>query len=232
MSGMSCREFERPLMDRARNRPMDAAVRSALTVHLETCSRCSKALERQIRLSAAMEVLAERTAVVSAPVSVEQAVLAELNAVREPVRRRWIYWGAGAALAASVAMAWWMGSAPAPKKMEAHVTPAPPAAVVKVQAPAPGEIASAAPPVKPAPKRRAKPAPKPEEPFVAIPYTLPLDPYERASVVRMDLPVTALIAAGLPVGAADPTGQVRTDVLVGQDGRARAVRLVTVARSN
>jgi hypothetical protein len=131
-------------------------------------------------------------------------------------------------------MAFWMGSAPAPKTIEAHVAPAPPAAVAKTAAPV--ETASAALPVKPAVKSRAKPAakpaPKPEEPFVAIPYTLPLEPYERASVVRMDLPVTALIAAGLPVGAADPTGQVRTDVLVGQDGRARAVRLVTVARSN
>lgn len=231
MSGMSCREFERPLMDRARNRPMDAAVRAALTVHLEICPRCSKALEQQIRLSAAMEALAERTAGASAPPSVEQAILMELNAVRGHARRRWVYAGVGAALAASLAMVWWLGSAPAPKKIEAHVTPGPPAAVVQASLPPPAAV-----PVKVPPKRRvmprSKPASKPEEPFVAIPYTLPIEPYERASVVRMDLPVTALIAAGLPVGAADPTGQVRTDVLVGQDGRARAVRLVTVAKSN
>jgi hypothetical protein len=96
----------------------------------------------------------------------------------------------------------------------------------------PVEAAPAAVRVKRAAKRRAKPAPKPEAPFIAIPYTLPLDPRERVDVVRMNMPVAALIAAGLPVGPADPTGQVKTDVLLGQDGRARAVRLVSVVSSN
>lgn len=66
-----------------------------------------------------------------------------------------------------------------------------------------------------------------EQPFVAIPYVAPLAPYERAEVVRMNLPVSALIAAGLQVGAVDPGTQVVADVVVGQDGRARALRLVT-----
>ena len=232
MSGMSCREFERPLMDRARKRPMDAARQTALTAHLEICPQCSRALERQIRLSAAMEVLAERAADVSAPPSVEQAILAELNAVRVHARRRWIYAGVGAALAASIAMALWLGNTSAPKKMEVHVTPAPPATVMQASVAPPVETPPVAAPVKRAPKRRVKPAPKPEEPFIAIPYTPPLDPRERLDVVRMEMPVAALIAAGLPVGAADPASHVRTDVLVGQDGRARAVRLVAAVSSN
>jgi hypothetical protein len=66
-----------------------------------------------------------------------------------------------------------------------------------------------------------------ERPFVAIPYVAPLAPYERAEVVRMSVPVAALIAAGLQVGVVDPGAQVVADVVVGQDGRARALRLVT-----
>ncbi len=228
MSGMSCRELERPLMDRARSRPMDAALRTALAAHLEICARCSAELERQVRLSAAMEALAQRAADVSAPPSVGQAILAELNTVHRNTRRRWIYAGLGGAIAASLAMAWWLTNAPAPKKIEAHAVPAPPVAVVQASIPV------QSPPVvvtRPAPKRRPKPAPKPEQPFIAIPYTPPLDPRERVEVVRMDMPVAALIAAGLPVGTADPTSQVRTDVLLGQDGRARAVRLVTLTSS-
>jgi hypothetical protein len=225
MSGMSCREFERSLMERARNRPMDAVVRTALTAHLEICPQCSRMLERQIRLSAAMSALAERTADVSAPPSVEQAILTELNAVSAHAPRRWVYAGAGAALAASIVMALWLESAPAPKKIEAHVTPAPQAAVVEASTPVPA-------PVKRIRKRRVQPAPKPEAPFIAIPYTPPLDPRERVEVVRMDMPVAALIAAGLPVGPADPASHVRTDVLVGQDGSARAVRLVAAVSSN
>jgi hypothetical protein len=231
MYGMSCREFERPLMDRARNRPMDAAVRAAFAAHLEICPECSLALDRQIRLSAAMESLAERMADVSAPPSVEQAILAELSAVRPRARRRWIYAGGGAAVAAAVAasltLVWWLGRAPAPPNMQVQAAPAP--AVVAL---APAQTIPVAQPVRRAPKQRLKPAPKPEAPFIAIPYTLPLDPRERVDVVRMDMPVAALIAAGLPVGMADPTGQVRTDVLVGQDGRARAVRLVAAVSSN
>ncbi len=78
----------------------------------------------------------------------------------------------------------------------------------------------------------AKPAPLPQQPFIAIPYTLPLEPYERADVMRMDVPVAALIAAGLPMHMADPAALARADVLVGQDGRARAVRLISISTSN
>lgn len=39
--------------------------------------------------------------------------------------------------------------------------------------------------------------------FVAIPYTAPLAPYERSTIVRMDVPVSALIAAGFDVHAPD-----------------------------
>ncbi len=68
-----------------------------------------------------------------------------------------------------------------------------------------------------------------EQPFVAIPYVLPPAPYERVEVVRMRVPVAALIAAGLPMRTDDPAGQAEADVLVGQDGRPRAVRLVSIS---
>ena len=71
---------------------------------------------------------------------------------------------------------------------------------------------------------RAPVPPPAEQPFVEIPYVAPLAPYERASVVRMDVPVAALIAAGFE-SHGEPDGAVRADVLVGQDGRAHAIRL-------
>jgi hypothetical protein len=60
--------------------------------------------------------------------------------------------------------------------------------------------------------------------FVSIPYTQPLQPYERVSVVETYVPVTALIAAGFAVQTSDPGASVRADVMVGQDGRPRAIR--------
>jgi hypothetical protein len=67
-----------------------------------------------------------------------------------------------------------------------------------------------------------------DQPFVPIPYVLPPAPYERVEVVRMEVPVAALIAAGLSMQTSDPGAQAEADVLVGQDGRPRAVRLVSI----
>jgi hypothetical protein len=69
-------------------------------------------------------------------------------------------------------------------------------------------------------------APAFDQPFVQIPYVAPRAPYERAEVMRMKVPLTALIAAGFEVHSAEVGAAVNADVLVGQDGRALAIRLV------
>jgi hypothetical protein len=81
---------------------------------------------------------------------------------------------------------------------------------------------------KPKPqKRRHKPDADP--PFLPIPYTQPLQPGERAEVVRMEMPVAALIAAGFPVATSDAGAEASADVIIGEDGRARAVRLISIS---
>ena len=60
--------------------------------------------------------------------------------------------------------------------------------------------------------------------FVPVPYVPPLAPYESARVVRMEIPVAALLAAGYRVQLADPAAIVAADVLVGEDGRVHAIR--------
>ncbi len=77
-----------------------------------------------------------------------------------------------------------------------------------------------------------RPAPPEAAQFLPIPYTIPLAPEERATVVRMDIPVSALIAAGFQMSAADPGATVQADVLVSQDGRARAIRPISILSSN
>jgi predicted anti-sigma-YlaC factor YlaD len=63
-------------------------------------------------------------------------------------------------------------------------------------------------------------------PFVEIPYLPPLDPHENSTIVRMNIRVATLIEAGYRV-AADPDTIVPADVLVGEDGRAHAVRVLS-----
>jgi hypothetical protein len=66
----------------------------------------------------------------------------------------------------------------------------------------------------------------PEQAFVHVPYAAPPAPYERTEVKGMELPVATLIAAGLEVHMPAFEGTVRADVLLGQDGRALAIRLI------
>jgi anti-sigma factor RsiW len=66
-----------------------------------------------------------------------------------------------------------------------------------------------------------------EESFVPIPYVQPLDPYATATVMRMEVPVATLIAFGYRMDASDLAAVVTADVLVGEDGRAHAVHVLS-----
>jgi hypothetical protein len=74
---------------------------------------------------------------------------------------------------------------------------------------------------------RMEPIPA-EQVFTALPYVVQPALYEQTEVLRMRVPVAELIAAGMPVQA-DPGAHVEADVMVGQDGRARAVRLISIS---
>jgi hypothetical protein len=116
-----------------------------------------------------------------------------------------------------------------------------PARPVRLQPVAlPKETASVPPvAVTPARKQVARPVHRAHDikpaddvgPFVAIPYTVPLDPRERVTVMRVDMPVAALVAVGLTATAPDPSASAQADVVVGEDGRIRAIRLVSFHNS-
>jgi hypothetical protein len=62
--------------------------------------------------------------------------------------------------------------------------------------------------------------------FVPWPGAVDLPPLESGELVRIDLPVSMLPALGIMPPATRGTA-VKADLIVGQDGLARAVRLVT-----
>jgi hypothetical protein len=61
--------------------------------------------------------------------------------------------------------------------------------------------------------------------FLPFPYAEGLSADERVQLIHVRLPSEALTFFGLPP-AADPLATVPADVLLGQDGTARAVRFV------
>ena len=66
--------------------------------------------------------------------------------------------------------------------------------------------------------------------FVELPGAAGLPQFESGTIVRLELPVASLPAYGIEIPAAADERPVEADLLVGQDGLTRAIRLV--ARSN
>ena len=227
MPGMNCRNFEGALVEFARSGAQGMDPRAGLASHLEICDACRSALDAQVRLSAAARVLRAEAGRFEAPSSVERALLGALDSRRRSQRRRFVYGVMGGAIAAALAVMWWTTPRSVPNAVVAHMAPvAEVAAVVSPPPPPTGQI------VRKRHRRASPPAVEPEQPFIAIPYTLPLEPYERAEIRRMDVPVAALIAAGFPTSMMDPGAHAQADVLVGQDGHARAIRLIAFSTSN
>ena len=59
-----------------------------------------------------------------------------------------------------------------------------------------------------------------------IPVVYDPEPIERGSVVRVRLPRSALATFGFPVNEQRAEEPIKADVLLGEDGLARAVRFV------
>jgi hypothetical protein len=228
-----CSRYRPRLIELARG-ATDREEHRVLMAHVELCADCARVLDEQFALSATLRNLS-REALPEMAV-IETRVLAEFD--RAKVRRRrapvWVYAAALAAatLIGAIGVERHIGSA----RHAAHVAVR---AVQAVQAPvAAAAVATAHPAASIARARhvmgrvkqlvaRVRQASDDNQPFMTIPYTVPLSPEERATVVRMEVPVAALIAAGFSVATSDPGGVVDADVLVSQDGRARAIRLAS-----
>jgi len=179
-----------------------------------------------------LAILATEHRAARAPVSVERAVLAEFDASR--MRRRWRTVAIGAMAAVLVA-----GALAVRERAARHRVTFEAAAIEKAPPRLPklgqvaGEVTEKSTPVmKPRPRKHSAgrqeslPREGEKEAFFAIPYTVPLAPEERTTVVRITLSPSAIAAVGFPLPAIDPGNDAVADVLVGEDGRAHAIRIV------
>jgi hypothetical protein len=197
------------------------------------------------RVQARLRELRESMADVSAPESVESAVMAAFRE-RKASRRRlpriapvW-RWAAAACVALMALFAGWRMMQPEPKPEIAREVPKPaaPAPVVTEPAPMTAAVAVPARPKRVKPTVRPAVRPVPPQPqqedaaaaFVALPYAPPLAPAEDQHVVRVRLPRAAMRQFGMFVREDRMREPVQADFLLGQDGVARAVRLVSNTR--
>jgi hypothetical protein len=164
-------------------------------------------------LALALRRLADSTNVPAADPAREAALMAAFdasrNAVQPPrVRLHRPYWGmAGLAAAAALLIAVVLS----PVRAGRHGTPPT------------GEQASHT-SLPSSSSRGVQPEPVPGE-FFVVPGAAALPALESGSLVRMDLPVSMLPSLGVtPPGGL--SGVVKADLIVGQDGLPRAVRLL------
>lgn len=104
---------------------------------------------------------------------------------------------------------------------------------VRVPKPQTMEIAVVTPPVPvlPLAKPVARLKPRPPQEIVTEFYPLMEDPppFEHGELLRVSLPAAAMRSVGVPVSEDRLTEMVQADVLVGQEGLARAIRFVNTS---
>jgi hypothetical protein len=245
---MNCAAAREAILDCARDVSMAEDVSLALEEHLRGCVNCEAELERQRDLTAAFRALSAEAEAWNASSAIEQR-LQEAFAARiaaapiAPVESQAARWILALASAAVIAVAVWSGTRPS-RSTSPDVggsTAASPVTSAAVSTTAmTQESKSASPTVedKTAPRRpfpvralAGRRAARPKQvrafEFMPLPGAAGLPDLESGSVVRIAVPVGALPEYGLDIVQIGPKTMVDADVLVGQDGLARAIRLVT-----
>ena len=168
------------------------------------------------RVVTALRALAEQDREREAPEEVEIRVLAAFQ--RRRARRR-IKAAMLPGLGAAAAIALFFALA------REHPKPSAPLPVAAV---APERVETAVPP---APKRVRKVRPVAKQPREIVTEFFPLldvaPPFERGELLRVTVPASTMRKVGLPVNEERLGDRVYADVLVGQEGLARAIRFVS-----
>lgn len=250
---MNCVNFEAVVVDLARGQMMDAGAREGGLAHARECARCGARLAAEQRLTTGMRALAASDEAAGAPVALEATLRAAFRQqVARPaagaLTRRFPVWplvaAAGILVALGLIINSWIRQPPSPRpRVEVSGPPAPAPSPTREE-PTPPELAeSRRPPrVRRSARRpgdaarRLNPAPMADEAevgevevatgFLPLIYDGLLPPLESGQVIRVEVPRFALISYGLPLNAERADEPIKADVLLGQDGLARAIRLV------
>jgi len=249
---MNCHEYRGDLLDLARRVGADATRRQGARAHTEECQACRLFLERQETVTAGLRALADATRDAQPAGALGdrlQALFDERQATAHPGpanQHRLPAWlrVAAAVLIGAGAIAWWQMArsprAPEPgRSVQATGRPAtapqvPLAAGVSPAVAIPA-LQPALPPPGPGPTRRSgNRTPRAlssrivqAEGFRPLPLAAALPDFESGEIVRTEVPLTSLPLYGISIPPDAEDRPVLIDLLVGQDGHPRAVRLVT-----
>ena len=221
---MNCQEFWDHLPQRGND------ITEAQTVHLAECSTCKSQWVPHQALAAALHSAGEEWRKMEAPPRVEMGLMAAFraqqgSAIRRSVSYSWwkpvFAWASAAAATIVVAGLLIRGNQPSPTTPRRVATPH------RVTQPS-VQMAS----VVPADADSDDDAALLGEGFVRLPNTPRMEPNEDYNVVRVELPSSAVIDAGIALSDDQTAGTVLADVALASDGTPRAVRVVSDGGSN
>ena len=239
---MFCRDFEKIAGDLSAGRLMEAGKRERALRHASECSACALRLNAERTLEAGLRAFAEGAEEGEAPphlklalrAAFDRQVIAAPVAVPAPARLRnlALRWTAAALVLLAVAVALLSRSAPPNIKkedMSSGGNPAPRSFIepdnqeLKIEPHVAKKIPT---------KRRAATVAgvardnETVTDYIPLTYLADATAMESGWVLRVELPPSALIAMGLPAPADQTDSRVKADVVVSDDGVARAVRFV------
>jgi hypothetical protein len=251
---MSCSDFETIIIEIARDRLMDAATRERGLKHVRRCTPCATLLVEERALSRDLRAISARNSAEEIPERIETALLAAFRQraaapSAAPRRRRWLLAVAALALLTfGISLAGWIASSPKQKPMELGSN-APQAAPTDVPV-TPGKSGQTPPRIvegrKPD-RRILGPAPGGRQkrlalanrrssgdddarefvtPFFPVMQGGELIPLDGGQFVRIRMPRSNLIPLGIPIDQGRASETIKADVLLSNDGLARAIRLV------
>ena len=254
---MNCTSFREAVHEMDREGLLDDSTYDAAVAHAQTCTRCARLLCQSRQLDASLKALVRADAHREASARVYGQVLRAFReqAPTGLYTPRAIGWLAGAAavliLAGGALIVWRSMPAPRPAGTRAAVStpvqsadasaPAslaarrPAAAAVQPPSAKAAQSSAAASPARiqhSKTAQRIKAAGQSDEledlaDFIPLPYADDDAPLGAGELVRVRLPESALGLLGFPVGEDSAAEPVTADVVIGEDGVARAIRFVS-----
>jgi hypothetical protein len=229
---MTCQEFGLIARDYARSEWLSAAEHERATAHVAQCPTCRERVASEIALTAALGRVRQRQEHVGAPQNVQAALMAAFSSQHPKPRpfSKHLYWAvpAAAALLFGIAMT---RPRPVDPPRRASVPPLV-ETVVRTQPAQEVEPDPQPPLVTPAPRRTrpmrlaaATPSARVTE-FIPLRFGKPVESGEQIQVVRLQMRRSELMRLGLPVAPDAASAFIQADVLLGEDGMAKAIRFV------